>query len=489
MLGKPHNIVRHPDVPKAAFEDMWRDLKAGRPWRGVVKNRRRDGGYYWVVANVSPVREGGRIVGYQSVRTRPSRTDVAAAEAAYREVNAGRLGVLHGAIVGNRSAPRTWLGAFNVQAALLSLMALASCGALLLNVSSWWARGALASVAAFALWFLFFTVPGLMRDMRKLSSNLEDVLVSGDFTRYAALSREDELGAISHQLGTLSSSIQATMRCIENSVREVDLATHAVAASVHEINDAAAEQSQAAMSAASAIEEVTTAIGGVVEHAREAREVTHRSGEAAREGAVQSTSASKTVTELAETVKASSEQMAELDRRSSEIGRITQVIREIADQTNLLALNAAIEAARAGDQGRGFAVVADEVRKLAERTAAATSEISAMTDGIHTESELAAQSMHRGAEQVEASVALVAAAKAALDGINKEMESTAVMVSEISLATEEQGRAMEDISGNVSHIAEMAERNRGVAAQSEALAGKLNGAMDRMNKAVGQYVV
>ena len=51
MIGQPHNMVRHPDMPAEAFADMWRDLKAGRPWRGVVKNRRKDGGFCWVVAN------------------------------------------------------------------------------------------------------------------------------------------------------------------------------------------------------------------------------------------------------------------------------------------------------------------------------------------------------------------------------------------------------------------------------------------------------
>ena len=76
MLGQPHNMVRHPDMPPEAFEDMWRDLKVGRPWRCVVKNRRQDGGFYWVVAKASPVRENGQIVGYQSVRTRPSREEV-----------------------------------------------------------------------------------------------------------------------------------------------------------------------------------------------------------------------------------------------------------------------------------------------------------------------------------------------------------------------------------------------------------------------------
>ncbi|BBR40814.1 hypothetical protein WP3W19E03_33390 [Aeromonas veronii] len=73
MIGQSHNMVRHPDMPPEAFADLWRDLKAGRPWRGIVKNRRKDGGFYWVVANVSPVRENGQLIGYQSVRARPTR--------------------------------------------------------------------------------------------------------------------------------------------------------------------------------------------------------------------------------------------------------------------------------------------------------------------------------------------------------------------------------------------------------------------------------
>ncbi len=89
MIGQPHNLVRHPDMPSEAFADMWRDLKSGRPWRGIVKNRRKDGGFYWVVANASPVREEGKIVGYQSVRTRPTVEDVMAAEAAYQRLPHG----------------------------------------------------------------------------------------------------------------------------------------------------------------------------------------------------------------------------------------------------------------------------------------------------------------------------------------------------------------------------------------------------------------
>lgn len=106
MIGKSHNIVRHPDVPPAAFEDLWRDLKQGRPWRGIVKNRRKDGGFYWVVANVSPVRENGQVIGYQSVRSRPSRKEISSASAAYARIAEGdrTIYIEHGRIVRRRPA-------------------------------------------------------------------------------------------------------------------------------------------------------------------------------------------------------------------------------------------------------------------------------------------------------------------------------------------------------------------------------------------------
>ena len=89
LIGQPHNILRHPDMPPEAFEDMWATLKAGLPWSGMVKNRRKNGDFYWVVANATPVKEGDTVVGYMSVRTRPTREQVDGAEALYRRMRAG----------------------------------------------------------------------------------------------------------------------------------------------------------------------------------------------------------------------------------------------------------------------------------------------------------------------------------------------------------------------------------------------------------------
>lgn len=90
LIGKNHNVVRHPDMLPAAFAWLWSTLKAGRPWRGIVKNRCKNGDFYWVDALVVPVLKNNETIGYMSVRTEPSRQQVAEAEALYRQLKEGK---------------------------------------------------------------------------------------------------------------------------------------------------------------------------------------------------------------------------------------------------------------------------------------------------------------------------------------------------------------------------------------------------------------
>jgi PAS domain S-box-containing protein len=109
LLGAPHNLVRHPHMPQEAFRDLWVTAKSGRPWEGLVKNRSKNGDFYWVRANVTPVVEGGELKGFISIRTRPERHDVAAAEAIYGSMREGQsrgLRVKGGAIVRTGLAAR-----------------------------------------------------------------------------------------------------------------------------------------------------------------------------------------------------------------------------------------------------------------------------------------------------------------------------------------------------------------------------------------------
>ena len=90
LVGSNHNMVRHPDMPPVAFEDLWDTVKTGKPWSGIVKNRAKNGDYYWVNAVVSPLTSGGNVTGFVSVRNRPTREEIAAASDLYQRINEGK---------------------------------------------------------------------------------------------------------------------------------------------------------------------------------------------------------------------------------------------------------------------------------------------------------------------------------------------------------------------------------------------------------------
>ena len=125
LIGQPHNLVRHPDMPPEAFADLWQTLKAGKPWTGLVKNRRKNAGYYWVLANVTPIAENGKVTGYMSVRSKPGREQIRQAETLYQQMREGRcaLQIKDGSLVrkGILPAALRWLNCLGVRGRLLLL--------------------------------------------------------------------------------------------------------------------------------------------------------------------------------------------------------------------------------------------------------------------------------------------------------------------------------------------------------------------------------
>jgi len=130
LIGEPQNIVRHPDMPVEAFADFWATLKAGRPWTGLVKNRCKNGDYYWVQANATPLYERGQLIGYMSVRGKPSRRQVEAADQAYslfRDGKAGNMKIQDGKVV--KSGLLSKLNVFkdmSIKARLVTIIAVLS---------------------------------------------------------------------------------------------------------------------------------------------------------------------------------------------------------------------------------------------------------------------------------------------------------------------------------------------------------------------------
>uniref|UniRef100_Q47IA1 PAS protein n=1 Tax=Dechloromonas aromatica (strain RCB) TaxID=159087 RepID=Q47IA1_DECAR len=497
MLGENHNMVRHPDMPAAAFADMWNDLRAGRPWRGVVKNRRRDGGYYWVLANASPIREHGQIVGYQSVRTAPGREEIKAAENAYQRIRQGdtSIAVKHGRVVAARKSLLTRFTGLGFQLPLMGILGcLLGLSALLASLHPDPALAPLHLTAGgigilLSLNYLLVFAPRLKNDLGDTFAALDKMLTSGDLRQRIEHRRHDLVGDMVGHIDRVISSFQSTVQGMADTASHVHRVAGEVREGVGNVREAARVQSDATATAAAGIEQITVSIGEVATHAGSTREAAAQASALSEEGARLSSEACSTILSLAETVKGSAVQVELLGQQSEEISRITAVIKGIADQTNLLALNAAIEAARAGDAGRGFSVVADEVRKLAESTAKATGEIAAMTLSVQVETGKAVNSMRQGAQQVESGVQLVHEAQNALQEINAQMNLTVGMVNDISHSSIEQEQGMTVMAQSVERVAAMTEQNMAVVSQTTNTTDYLAELAERMNKAVNQYMI
>ena len=499
LIGKPHNIVRHPDMPKEAFADMWRSLKANRPWQGVVKNRRKDGGYYWVLANAAPVREGGRVIGFQSLRRKPSREQIKDASEAYRKMLAGdhSVAIEDGRVVKVRSALRRKAERPDIQIGVAGVAALvAALCAIVLTTGG--ATSVLAhAVLLFSLgisglaasFVLLKTLPTLARDLTQMEAYLDGMLSTGDFATSLNLEEQARSGNIARKLALMMSWVQSTIQCIQDAVIPVQDGTAQVLKSILEIDQAAESQNMATTSVAAASTELELTIREVSQHLLKTESAVAETGRRASGGADVSQRASDRIQNLASAIRGASVEVEALGASSAEVGAIAGGIREIADQTNLLALNASIEAARAGEYGRGFAVVANEVRSLADRTMKATAKIDALIGQIKTDSDRAISGMRSGSAQVEDGVALVDEAKGALTGINGLMIDAVRMVSEIANSSSQQTEAMNEISSNISHVAAMTEQNVGIVRSTSKLISTLQPMVDRVKKAVAQYVV
>jgi len=300
-----------------------------------------------------------------------------------------------------------------------------------------------------------------------------DAIASGDLTTRIELSCRDELFRVGDSFNKMAVAVNHTVRNVRLNADAVSSAAERTANSSGEIALSSQRQSESASSMAAAVEQTTVGIDHISNNARDARDLSARSGELSQQGGELVQRVVAEMGEISSAVTASANAVEELGRRSDEISSIVEVIKEIADQTNLLALNAAIEAARAGEQGRGFAVVADEVRKLAERTGNSTQQIAGMIASIQTETRSAVEAMKSGVRKVEAGVDLTSRAGEAMAQVRDGAAHVVEVIREISDALREQTTASSDIARNVETIAQMAEQNSAAVAENHATAEEL----------------
>ena len=284
-------------------------------------------------------------------------------------------------------------------------------------------------------------------------------LAGGDLTTQVPTTGKDELSRVGASFNQMAHHFSELISQVNTASGLVNQHANGLSQSSTQVAQSSRQQSQRATQAAGSVEQFNIAFKEIAATSENIVSAVKNARDLSKHGDTVVANVVKGIEKVAKTVNASAEVIADLGQRSNQIGQIVSVIKDIADQTNLLALNAAIEAARAGEQGRGFAVVADEVRKLAERTTAATSEISSMVGVIQEDTGRAVTTMRQSSHDVQEGVSLANQAGRALQDIASSVEQVADMIGHIAAATQEQSSASEALTQNVEGIAQVADEN------------------------------
>ena len=450
LIGKAHNIVRHPDMPPQAYEDLWATLQAGGSWLGLVKNRRKDGGFYWVLANATPIVEHGEVVAYSSVRVQASEEQIQMAEELYARMREGTARGVR--IRRGRPVRAGWRRGLDVLAfpfrqcvrsrmlrhALLSAGIVTAAGAY--GMYAGWERMdaqqvglACAALGAgvLALFAMSWRLSRFVLDPMVDAANMARQVAAGNLTTQIVPSSDDEIGSLMFSLDVMRKSLIGIAQDVYRGIEGTTQAASHIARGNQELAGRTEGQAASLQQTATSMAQLTATVRQNADNARQANELAASSMDVARRGGV-------AVGQVVETMHGISDS-------SRRIADIVSIIEGIAFQTNILALNAAVEAARAGESGKGFAVVAGEVRTLAQKSAQAAKEIKGLIED-------SADRVTEGSQQAEQAGATMQEIVAAVHRVTD-------IIAGIARASQEQSSGIEQVDTAVSQMDVMTAQN------------------------------
>ena len=423
LIGQPHNLIRHVDVPPAVFADMWANLKAGRSWLGIVKNRCKNGDHYWVSAHVSPLIDNGKVIGYESVRQKVTDAEKRHAQSVYERVNAGK----HPVPAMARFKGWLWRQAW-VNAIFFLVFGVAGLFSPYL-----WLQIASPIIAAIGATLNLTQRQALKSTIERLPEEARNPI--GQYLYFKAVGPNVAISF--SQLHKESSAFTFRHRLLVGSQQlrqRAEKAKESVTSNLANFN----RQRSNFQTVVSASAQLQASVNQIADTVRIAAQETNSVEEKAKQSHTLAHSTGDTMQRVYAEVSAAKEVVVQLAKQSDRINDLVSSISDIAEQTNLLALNAAIESARAGEAGRGFAVVADEVRALAIRTQDATQSIHDTTEELKRNTHDVLQAIEKGANVASDGVAGVNEVAQSMTEIEAAVRTVVEMTEQISLATSEQ---------------------------------------------------